>query len=134
MFDTTYYAAILLNALLGKADHPSYSDVYLALFTADPTTSGSLVSEVSGGDYDRVALEDKFPTATGLTVSNDTLIEFPLSTGVWGTVTHVGLCDSGTPGAGNLLRYAPLQPGSQYIGSGFTPKFSIGNLILRKES
>ena len=129
---TNYYAAIQLNALLGKSDHPSYSDVYLALFTSDPGVGGSLAGEVSGGDYDRVAIEAMFPSATGGSVSNDTLIEFVVSSGIWGTVTHFGLCDGGTPGAGNLLVYAPLLPGSQYVGSGQIFKFSVGNLTLRR--
>ena len=109
-----------LGALLGKTTI-SYSNVYMALSTADPTVDGSGISEPSGNGYARkvlttsyglngtshafgnVSYDDLTDTAT---VSNSYEIQFPKATGSWGTITHFAIFSAAT--GGTMLAYGTL--------------------------
>ena len=86
--------------------------IYVGLLTAAPTDSstGSTVTEVASGNaYSRVTVSNWTVSGTNPTeASNTAAIEFATATGNWGTVSHIGLFDSGTVGAGNLLAYVNL--------------------------
>lgn len=87
--------------------------MYLALFTADPTDTGSVLNEVSGGSYARVALSGKFSAAsgTGGTSANAASVVFPTATADWGTVTHVGFMKAGTAGVEDMVVHSALSVG-----------------------
>ena len=50
---TDYLEAALAKHSVGLEAFTPPVSIYLALFTADPTDSGSLVNEVSAADYTR---------------------------------------------------------------------------------
>lgn len=81
---------------------------FLALATAAPSagTTGSTLAEPSGGSYARVALAGDWASASGGSISNNVVINFPQSTSAWGTLTHAAVCDAAS--AGNVLFFAPL--------------------------
>jgi plastocyanin len=67
---------------------------YAALFTADPGLTGTVVGEVSGGSYARVALS--FGAASGGVVTATATLNVPAGT----TITYAGVCSAST---GNTL-------------------------------
>lgn len=81
--------AAILNALL--------TGRYLSAHTADPGNDGS--NEVAGGSYARVAASTFTITPANPSVAaNDDILEFPVATGSWGTVTHFGLWSAAVAG------------------------------------
>lgn len=71
--------------------------VFLALFTADPGTTGTVVGEVSGGAYARVSIT--WGASSGGVVTGTATVNVPAST----TITFAGVCTSGTGGTSDLL-------------------------------
>lgn len=115
----------------GKADPPtSIGARYVALFTAAPSDTGG-GTEVSGGSYARksTAAADWNAAATG-SASNANAITFVTPSGSWGVVTHFGIFDAST--AGNLIRWAVLTT-SKTIGTGDTPSFAAGTLVVTED-
>lgn len=88
------------------------ASIYVGLLTAGPTDSstGATVTEVSNANsYARVQVSAWTVTGTNPTEAHNTgAIEFPTATGTWGTISHIGVFDGGTIGAGNLLAYVNL--------------------------
>lgn len=101
---------------------------YVGLYTAAPSDAGG-GTEVSGGSYARVAAS--FGAASSGAVSNDAAIEFPESTGAWGTVTHFGIFDAST--SGNLLYWGALGASRVVDGAGITLSFPIGDLDVTED-
>jgi hypothetical protein len=92
------------NSLSSTAPNP----IYIALFTADPTDSAGLTDfqdEVSdsGTAYQRTAVVFGTIDTQAGSVSNSSAVTFPVATANYGTVTHIGIVDSGTYQSGNLL-------------------------------
>ena len=98
-----YLENAVLNHVLVNTPFSSPTNVYLALFTSDPTDANT-GTEVSGGGYERQKVT--FGTASGGTVTNTKDVVFPETTAAWGTVTHFGLYDAAT--GGNLLFHGAL--------------------------
>lgn len=122
---TQYAQKKLLDHTLG-GDAFSIPTTHLALFRASPGETGSLVSEVSGGDYARVALSGKLTAtvlATGLMASS-AAISFPTPTADWGTVTHLAVCDASS--AGNVLLHIPLTQAIVQNSGGVAIEFIAG--------
>ena len=108
---TKYASSKLTNHLLGKASFTMPTNVYLVLFTADPTTTGAFTNEVPASrGYARQAMTAVMATATagGYSVSGSDVTLGLCTTADWGEITHIGLADSSTLGAGNLLTYQAL--------------------------
>ena len=105
------------------------STMYLALFTADPTDTGSVINELSGNGYTRIALTGKFPSASGGTASNNVLITSAIATANWPAVTHVGYCRSGTPATDDMEVWALLSSPVIVLNGG-TFEVPIGGLTL----
>jgi len=108
---TNYARSALINHLLGVADFTMPTTVWLALFTANPTASGSLADEVPDAvGYSRQNLTAVMDSSTGggAAESNDTLLFGPDTGTDWDTITHVGLMDTDTIGAGNMLMFGPM--------------------------
>lgn len=95
---------------------------YIALFTSDPTETGSAGTEVSGGSYARVSATF---SVTGDTASNTAGIEFAAATANWGTITHIGIMDAST--AGNMIIHAALTA-SKTIADGDVFRVPAGDL------
>lgn len=90
-----------LDAVSGVA--PSASR-WLALYTAAPgeATAGTEVANAAAYARQPVTMA---AAAAGAT-SNSATVTWPAATGSWGTVVAVGLVDSATQGAGNVLAVA----------------------------
>jgi hypothetical protein len=98
----------LMNHIFGT-EYSHAATVYLAFATADPgeTGTGASMSEVTNANnYTRKAIT--FSAAASRKISQTGVVTFNQATGAWGTVTHWGVLDSGTHGAGNLLAYGAL--------------------------
>lgn len=104
---SNYMEEKIINAILRATSYTSPGSVYLALYQTDPTDADS-GTEVSGGGYARQLIAFNAPTQVNgkATAVNSAEIRFPVATGSWGTVTHVGIRDASV--AGNLLFYGPL--------------------------
>jgi len=116
----------VLDHFLGTASTTAPTNVYIALFTADPTdaNSGTEVS-TSGTAYARQTAT--FSAASSGSTSNSANIEFSQATANYGTVTHFGIYDAST--AGNLLFHGALTS-SKTIETGDVFKIATGNLTI----
>lgn len=133
--ENDFIKVIFLNA----GNTPSYlaaSNLYISLHTADPTESGTqLTNEATYTNYDRVEV---VKTAVGWTISgnqasNAAQIQFP-QCGVTGcTVTHVAI---GTvallSGAGQILYSGQLND-SLAVSNLIQPQFNIGALVITED-
>jgi hypothetical protein len=125
---TNYSIPKVLDAIFGASAIGTPATFYAALFTTAPTASSAGV-EVTGGSYARVSITNNstnFPNTSAQIKSNGTAINWPVSTGAWGTVVAWGLYDAST--AGNLWAYGSIT--SQVLNSGDTMYFSIGALDI----
>jgi hypothetical protein len=110
---TTWACDEMLDHLTSAA-MPTITAVYVALFTADPTDAGTLTNEVStsGTAYARTAIV--FAAAANRAIVQNGAVTFPQATAAWGTVSHWGIMDGETEGAGNMLAFgsftAPFAP------------------------
>lgn len=106
---TTYAANKILEHSLGQAAWTMPTNVWVALFTADPTDAGVLTNEVANaGGYARVELTALLGAATNSIIGNNTAFAFPTATAAWGIVTYVAILDSGVHGAGNMIYSSAL--------------------------
>ena len=114
----------LLNATLNATTYTAPANIYVSLWTTDPTDAGS-GTEVSGGSYARTAVTFGAPS-NGVT-TNSADVTFPTATGTWGTVGWIGINDALS--SGNLLYHSPLDA-SKSITSGDIFKITTGNLSV----
>lgn len=126
---SNYLENALLDHVLNNTSLTSPTTVWLALFTADPGETGSLTNEVTttGTAYARQVAS--FGAASSGTSTSDADIEFPQATASYGTVSHVGIMDNATAGAGNMLFYTSLTT-SKAIDSGDIFKVTSTNLTV----
>lgn len=95
----------LLDHVLGTTSYTKPT-TYVALYTVAPSDSsaGTEVSNSGGSSYARQAAS--FSAASGGTTSNSANIDFTDMPAC--TVVAIGILDSGTIGAGNLLVWGTL--------------------------
>lgn len=122
---TDYLEDALLDHVLRNTAYTSPTTVYVGLFTADPTDTGSQANEVTGGSYARQAVT--FGAPSGGTVANTGIITFPTATASWGTVTHAAILDAVS--AGNML-YKGALASSKTVDNGDTVSYAIGALTV----
>ena len=131
---SNYLEEKILKHIFGLGTFTKPSSVYVGLATAtiSDTTTGTTVTEPSGGSYARVALTNNatnWPAAAGTptTKKNGVVITFPEATASWGTVTHFFIADVAT--AGNILVYGQLSA-SKVIDAGDIPRFNAESLTI----
>lgn len=101
---------------------------YAALFTADPTDTGDVANEVSGGGYARQAIT--FGTsAASRSISNTAEVAFAVATADYGTVTHLGICQAGTAAVSDMDWHGPLTT-SKLIETNDQLKFAVGAITV----
>ena len=120
-----------LPAYLGVLSTTGDADFYLALFTADPTETGSLVSEADYGNYARIPV---VRTSSGWTVSgnqasNDALVQFVKSTATGADVKYVGVMSGGVKSAGTMLISLKLTTDTPTT-TGIQPQFDPSTLLF----
>lgn len=104
--------------------------IYLALYTSNPTGADT-GTEVSGGAYARQAITFAAPALDGgkQTVKTSTTITFPVATGDWGTITHIGIRSAAT--GGSLISFAALDtPRTILAGDRFLIEMNNGIVRL----
>jgi hypothetical protein len=121
---SNYLENELLDHALGTGAFTAPTNVYVALFTTDPTDAGS-GTEVSGAGYTRQLVT--FGSASGGTASNSSEETFTASGGNFGTVTHIGIYDASS--GGNLLFHGALTA-SRTINDGESLVFSVGAIDI----
>lgn len=125
------YENELLDGLTGVTQLTTPAIVYLALFTADPTDTGSVTNELTSPGYARQSIAGLFSAATGTngTSSNTSEINFAAATGDWDGVTHVGFMVSDVETTDDMMSNIQLDA-SITILNGQTFTFAVGSLTL----
>jgi len=122
---TNYLENALLNGVLDGTQYTVPATVYLGLYGADPTETGTAATEVTGGAYARQTLS--FATATAGTSITDADCTFAEATAGWGTVSHITICDAAS--GGNVLFYGALTA-SKTVNTGDVFKVTTGQLTI----
>ena len=120
----------VLKALLQGTDidFRASENLYLALFTADPTESGEFTNEATYTGYERVVMPKSTAwTDGGSTFTNATLLQFPQCTGGANTITHFAVCTLSS--AGEVVVSGALNSPLN-ISSGIQPQFSVNSLSV----
>lgn len=128
MSATDYLRKKFLDQYTSVASY-AWPTLYLALFTADPTETGSLANEVSAGGYARLSFAGIMGAAdsSGFCI-NTTLISIGPASAPWGTITFLGIMDALT--SGNMTwPGVPSQP--RTINTGQTFQIPAGQLRMR---
>jgi len=85
-----------LNALLASR--------FVGLHTSDPGPTGA--GEVTGGSYARQSATFTNTGSNPTVSANSALIQFPVATVSWGTITHFALWSAVS--GGSVVAYAPV--------------------------
>ncbi|MCC6506792.1 MAG: hypothetical protein IT475_15290 [Aquimonas sp.] len=123
--------ADILDVLLRGLD-PSYragATQYLAMFTADPSETGSIADEADYTGYSRVALTKSSAwTGTASPFTNAALIQFGACTAGTNALTHFAVVDTAS-GAVNMMISGALSA-TLNVSAGIQPQFAIGVLSI----
>ena len=120
------------TTVLEPQDTGGLSDLYVALFTADPGEAGSTSNECAYGSYARVAQTRDATdwTESSGVISNGVAIDFPEATSGSETATHVGIMTASS--GGTMLYYGALTA-PLAISTGITPSIAIGALTITED-
>lgn len=121
---STYLANAIINATLRNTSFTSPSNIYLALFLADPTDAGT-GTEVSAASY--VRQQVVFGSPSNGVSTNSSAVTFDAATTDWGTIPYIGIYDALT--GGNLL-YSNGLTTPQTIDTGEIFSIPAGNLTI----
>ena len=121
---SNYLELKMLDHFLGTASTSAPSNVFLSLWTSDPTDAGS-GTELSGSAYARQDIN--FAAASGGAAASNSTVTFPTATGSWGTITHIGIHDAVS--SGNLLYHSALTA-SKAIASGDVFQVASGAITI----
>jgi hypothetical protein len=135
---SNYEAARILNHQARAATLTKRANNYIALFTADPTDTGSLVNEVPfTNGYSRLArsLSDAnwtVPATVGGVdqITNAVNFTFGDPTGDWAggvNITHFAIMDAAT--AGNMIASGVIGTPRPVLAADNAPTFGPGALI-----
>ncbi len=95
----------LINHVFRNTPYTQATNVYVALYSTDPT-SADVGTELIGNGYTRMVSAFDAPVTGSGTTQNELDVVFPSATIDWVTITHVGIRDLET--GGNLLSYQAL--------------------------
>lgn len=132
---STYLENKLINHLLRNTAYTPPAGVWVALYTIAPsdTRPGTEVSTVNTG-YTRIRIgagSSISITVSGNSATNYSKIEFPESTGTWGTIVGVAIMDASSDG--NILFWG--QTNNQVtISTGEIFSIPVGFLIIELSS
>lgn len=103
---------------------------YLALFTADPGETASLVAEATTyTGYARVAIPKASSwTGTASPFTNTNLVQFPACSGGSAAITHFAVVDTAS-GAVTMMISGALSA-TLNVSSGIQPQFAPGSLSI----
>ena len=118
----------LLDALTGVTTVLS-TTMSIALFTADPTDTGSVTNEYTLNGSQRLLLSGLFSAATGGTSANTSIITVATATSDWAAISHVGLMASDVEGTDDMKVWIELNSPITIL-SGQSFSFAIGDLTV----
>lgn len=107
--------------------------IFIGLITAVTDAEAGSVTEVSGGSYARVEVDQLDaewdpPAGGNKTFANANDVVFPVPSAGWGTVTHFGVWDASS--GGDLLIVASLTASRVISTSDPAPTFAAGDLQI----
>lgn len=124
---TDYGENLAVDAVTGEG--VASGSRWLALFTADPGEAGSMANELANSNgYGRQSVSGS--GASSGADDNATAVTFTASGGDWSEATHVGLVDSGTHGAGNVIAVKELST-AVTVTNGTSFQFDAGDFNLQ---
>ena len=129
---TTYFLnCVMGNVFHTKTDPALPTTYYVALSSTAPSVDGTGVTEPPENvGYERIAITSLGEPENGV-IKNVEDIDFPESTGNWGTITHYAVLDA--PVAGNLLFYNALEK-SRIVQADNQVRFKAGSMTITLES
>lgn len=102
---------------------------YLALFTADPTETGSLAAEATYTGYARVALTKATAwTGTSSPFTNAALIQFGACTAGTNAITNFAVVDTASGAVSQMISGALAA--TLNVSAGIQPQFAPGALSI----
>lgn len=126
---SSYMEQKILNWVKGTTFATAPTNVYVALFSSDPTDAGT-GTEVTTTVHSGGRVAATFGTIATLggssSISNSAVVDFGASAGAV-TVSHFGLYDASS--SGNLIMFGPLTA-SKTLAAGDEAKFNTGDLTL----
>lgn len=123
------WANKILDHIFKNTSLTQPTNLYLGLSTADPTDDASGIAEPSGNNYARTN-HNTWKVASGKATSNDGVIDSPVASGPWGTITHSFISDHLTNVTeSNIIFYGALTS-SVVIGDGDKLRYPDGNLDI----
>lgn len=142
---SNYLENKLIDFLFRGGSYTVPNTLYFALCTSTPTdaSTGSNISEISGGNYSRQSLSssaanwystqgDTSATSTGTTGTTSNVSSIAWNSVTWsGTVSAVAICDAST--GGNVLFYSSLNS-NKTIVSGDSISFSVSGLSIQLDN
>ena len=118
----------LLDHAFRNASYTPATTVYAAAYTVAPTDAGGGTEVANSNGYQRTAITFGTPAASGA-ITNTAAVTFPsASGGNWGSVVAIGIFDSQTYGAGNLLAWDDFT--GVAINDGDTLQINTGDLDI----
>lgn len=131
---STYLAQKLVDVILRGIAFSAPANLYLALFTADPTDNNVTANEVSVLSWTTYLrqLTGAWSAAGGTELnesSNNNPIQYPAVAGNAVTISHWGIYDAST--GGNLLYSDAIDGGSQTLNLGAVLVISAGDLVIK---
>lgn len=105
------------------ADYIIANGGYISLHTANPTSG----NEVVGGAYARSAVTFNKSASEPTLMTNTAVVEFPVATAAWGTITHAAIMSA--PTLGNMLARFPVNT-PKTIAIGDVARFLAGDIDL----
>ena len=127
---SNWYEEQMVKHALGITTSVLPTEMWLALYTGDPTDEGLHVNEIPNTDtYARINIFSILTTFANGGVANDSDILFNTATIDWGYITHVGLLDTSVHGTGNFY-YSQELVDAITIYAGDPVKFRAGKLFV----
>jgi len=102
MSSTNFSKNYTQDFLFGATSFSPPANYYIALSTTSISSSGSNMTEPTAAGYARVIIPNTksyFTQSVSGCLVNSGSIVFPISTGSWGTIVDVALCDGLTSGS-----------------------------------
>ncbi len=129
MSNTTENATLKMHL---QGTDPAYragATQYLALFTADPGESGSLVAEATYTGYARVALTKATAwTDGGSSFTNAALVQFGACTAGTNALTHFAVVDTASGAVEQMITGALAA--TLNVSAGIQPQFATSSLVI----
>ena len=122
---TNYLADRLIKATVGTATYTAPAQVYLALYTEDPTKAGFSSNEVSAASYNRQPV--KFTAPKDGVSTNEAQIDWSTATSNWGNVGWISVMDGSS---GGFMLYFTALDNAKEILSGDQFKIDVNKIQL----